>query len=44
MNMKTLGVLNLLGLVLLFLGFVPYNDMIAQVLFLAVALVLLLQR
>jgi len=44
MNMRTLGVLNLLGLVLLFLGFIPYHEKAAQILFLIVAIVLLLQK
>ncbi len=44
MNNKTLAVLNLLALVLMYLGFIPYNGEIAQVLVLVVAILLLMKK
>jgi UDP-N-acetylmuramyl pentapeptide phosphotransferase/UDP-N-acetylglucosamine-1-phosphate transferase len=44
MNNKTLAALNLLALVLMYLGFIPYNSQIAQVLIVAVAIILLIQK
>jgi len=44
MNTKTLAVVNLLALVLLYLSFIPYNDQIAQVLILVVAILLLIRK
>ncbi len=44
MNNKTIAVLNLLALVLLYLSFIPYNNQIAQVIILVAAILLLVQK
>jgi hypothetical protein len=44
MNNKTLAVLNLLALVLMYFGFIPYNSQIAQLLVLIVAISLLMKK
>jgi hypothetical protein len=44
MNNKTLAVMNLLALVLMYVGFIPYNSQIAQLLILIVAILLLMKR
>ena len=44
MNNKTLAVLNLLALVLLYLSFIPYNNQISQVIILVAAILLLVQK
>jgi hypothetical protein len=44
MNNKTLAVLNLLALVLMYVGFIPYNGQIAQLLVLIVAIMLLTKK
>ncbi|MEM3154876.1 MAG: hypothetical protein QW165_04920 [Candidatus Woesearchaeota archaeon] len=44
MNNKTLAVLNLLALVLMYVGFIPYNNQIAQLLVLIVAILLLIKK
>ena len=44
MNNKTLAVLNLQALVLLYLSFIPYNNQIAQVIILVAAILLLVQK
>lgn len=44
MKAKTLALLNLLALVLMYMSFIPLNAQIAQVLVLVVAIILLLQR
>ena len=44
MNTKTLAIVNLLALVLLYLSFIPYNNQIAQVIILVVAILLLMRK
>jgi hypothetical protein len=44
MNNKTLAVLNLLALVLMYVGVIPYNGQIAQLLVLIVAIMLLMKK
>jgi len=44
MNTKTLAIMNLLALVLMYIGFIPYNSQIAQLLILIVAIMLLIKK
>jgi hypothetical protein len=44
MNNKTLAILNLLALALMYVTFIPYNSQIAQLLVLIVAILLLMKR
>lgn len=44
MNNKTLAIMNLLALVLMYVTFIPYNGQIAQLLVLIVAILLLMRK
>ncbi len=44
MDSKTMAFLNILALALLYVGFIPYHNQLAQLLILVVALLLFVQK